>query len=130
MAASSSPPRKNVADRLALVVVSLAALLVVLVAAAHGITTRIAAREQAAALAAEGLAYVPPEGSFYCLLPLPERWTRDPMAAALQLMDRHNVVTIPSSVFGTDGFLRLSFVAAPELLREGLRRIAAFFRES
>jgi aspartate/methionine/tyrosine aminotransferase len=81
------------------------------------------------ALAAEGLDYVPPDGSFYCLLRVPERWANDPMAAALQLMDRHNVVTIPSTVFGADGFLRLSFVAAPELLREGIRRIAAFFRE-
>ena len=72
---------------------------------------------------------MPPDGSFYCLLRVPERWANDPMAAALQLMDRHNVVTIPSTVFGADGFLRLSFVAAPELLREGIRRIAAFFRE-
>lgn len=81
------------------------------------------------ALAAEGLDYVPPDGSFYCLLRVPERWANDTMAAALQLMDRYDVVTIPSSVFGAEGFLRLSFVAAPELLREGIRRIAAFFRE-
>ncbi len=38
----------------ALVVVSAIALVAVLIAAAHGITTRVAAREQAAALAAEG----------------------------------------------------------------------------
>lgn len=82
-----------------------------------------------AALASEGLSYVAPEGAFYCMLRVPAPWNNDTMATALQLMDRHNVVTIPSSVFGVEGFLRLSFVAAPELLREGIRRIAAFFRE-
>ncbi len=82
-----------------------------------------------AALMGEGLSYVPPDGAFYCMLRAPERWKNDTMAAALQLMDRYNVVTIPGSVFGAEGFLRLSFVAAPEVLREGIRRIAAFFRE-
>jgi tetratricopeptide (TPR) repeat protein/predicted Ser/Thr protein kinase len=46
--------RRRARKHRALVVVSLAALLAVVVAAAYGITTRIAAREQAAALAAEG----------------------------------------------------------------------------
>ena len=81
------------------------------------------------ALISEGLSFVSPEGAFYCMLRLPEPWAKDGMAAALQLMDRHNVVAIPGSVFGAEGFLRLSFVAAPELLREGIGRIATFFRE-
>ena len=81
------------------------------------------------ALISEGLSFVSPEGAFYCMLRLPEPWAKDGMAAALQLMDRHNVVAIPGSVFGAEGFLRLSFVAAPELLREGIARIATFFRE-
>jgi aspartate/methionine/tyrosine aminotransferase len=80
-------------------------------------------------LTAEGLSYVMPEGAFYCMLRVPEPFAKDTMATALQLMDRHNVVAIPGSVFGAEGFLRLSFVAAPAVLREGLRRIAAFFRE-
>jgi aspartate/methionine/tyrosine aminotransferase len=81
------------------------------------------------ALQAEGLEYIAPEGAFYCMVRVPPAWADDTMAAALQLMDRHNVVVIPGSVFGAEGFLRLSFVAPPEVVREGLGRIAAFFRE-
>lgn len=71
-----------------------------------------------------GLDFVPPEGSFYCLLKLPEPWTKRSMKFAMKLMDEQNVVTIPSAVFGIEGFLRLTFVSRPEALREGIRRIA------
>jgi aspartate/methionine/tyrosine aminotransferase len=80
------------------------------------------------ALTREALSFVSPEGAFYCMLRLPEPWAKDTMDTALKLMDRHNVVAIPGSVFGAAGFLRLSIVAAPELLREGIGRIAAFLR--
>lgn len=45
------------------------------------------------------------------------------MEAALKVMEDENVVTIPSSIFGVEGFLRVTFVASPEKLREGIRRI-------
>lgn len=76
-----------------------------------------------------GLSYVPPEGAFYCMVRLRGRAAADSMAAARALMQDHNVVAIPSSVFGVEGFLRLSFVAPPAVLREGARRIAALLDE-
>ncbi|MFO0576615.1 MAG: pyridoxal phosphate-dependent aminotransferase [Polyangia bacterium] len=72
-----------------------------------------------------GLSYVPPDGAFYCMVRLRGRAAADSMAAARALMQDHNVVAIPSSVFGVEGFLRLSFVAPRPVLREGARRIAA-----
>lgn len=82
-----------------------------------------------AALTAAGLAYVRPEGAFYCMVRLRGPSARDSMAAALTLMKRYNVVAIPSSVFGVEGMLRLSFVAAPDVLAEGVRRIAHLVEE-
>ena len=74
-------------------------------------------------LVALDLDHIPPEGSFYCLLRLPPKWADRSMDAALKVMREQNVVCIPSSIFGSEGFLRVTFVAPPEDLREGLRRI-------
>lgn len=75
------------------------------------------------ALQEEGLSAVVPEGSFYCLIRLPKTWAHRTMDAAMKIMEEQNVVTIPSSIFGVEGFLRVTFVARPEVLREGIRRI-------
>ena len=75
------------------------------------------------ALTEVGLQFVEPEGSFYCLIRLPERWAQRSMEAAQHILEGHNVSTMPSSIFGVEGFLRVTFVAAPETLREGVRRI-------
>lgn len=82
------------------------------------------------ALAAYGLSAVVPEGSFYCLIRLPDSWAHRSMDAAIQIMENENVVTIPSSIFGVEGFLRVTFVAPPEKLREGIRRIRRALSDS
>jgi len=82
------------------------------------------------AIAEVGLQVVEPEGSFYCLIRLPAPWAERSMEAALKVMEEQNVVTIPSSVFAVEGFLRVTFVAAPERLREGVRRIHRALTES
>lgn len=82
------------------------------------------------ALEHAGLEYIRPEGAFYCMVWLRGHWAEDSMAAALTLLQRHNVVTIPSSVFGVEGLLRLSFVAPEDRLQEGVRRIAALHNDS
>ncbi len=73
------------------------------------------------------LPIVEPQGAFYTLLALPERW-KDSQAAADQVLDRFDVVTVPGSVFGaqTEGHLRLSWSAQPADVIEGLNRIAEF----
>lgn len=78
-----------------------------------------------AALDASGLEYVPIDGAFYVCVRLP-RGT-DSLAAALELVERRNVVTIPGRIFGDtlEGWLRLSWVAPIDQFEEGLRRIAA-----
>jgi aspartate/methionine/tyrosine aminotransferase len=77
-----------------------------------------------AALDASRLEYVPIDGAFYVCVRLP-RGT-DSLAAALDLVEHRNVVTIPGRIFGDtlEGWLRLSWVAPIEQFEEGLRRIA------
>jgi aspartate/methionine/tyrosine aminotransferase len=83
-----------------------------------------AQREIAVAAArASGLEFVMPEGAFYLCVNV---GAADDVAFGYRLIDEADVVAIPGSNFGVSlrGWLRTSFVAPPELLREGLARIA------
>ena len=75
-----------------------------------------------------GLAYVPPEGAFYCMVRLPEALAHDSVAAAHALLEAHRVVTVPGSAFSAEGWLRLSWVTPTEQLAEGLDRLAGFLK--
>ncbi len=81
------------------------------------------------ALDASGLRYIKPEGSFYACLRLPDGIAS--LDAALQLIEEHDVVAIPGAAFGAsfDSWLRLSWVAPLDRVREGVRRIAEFVGE-
>lgn len=73
-----------------------------------------------------GLHYVPPEGSFYVCVRLPKGTSS--LRASEELIERYDVVTIPGVAFGDslEGWLRLSWVASAERVREGLHRIAEY----
>jgi aspartate/methionine/tyrosine aminotransferase len=78
------------------------------------------------ALAEHGLRFVAIEGTFYACVRLPDG-TRS-LEAANALIDDHDVLTIPGVAFGAalEGWLRLSWVAPVEHVREGIARIAAY----
>lgn len=73
-----------------------------------------------------GLRYIAPEGSFYACIRLNGK--TDSLSAAHKLADEHDIIAIPGIAFGKsfDHWLRLTWVAEPEVIEEGLRRIAAF----
>jgi len=79
----------------------------------------------AAALESAGLEYAPIDGSFYAGVHVGDGI--DTLAFAQRLVEESDVVAIPGSTFGAsfEGWLRCSWVAEPERLREGFRRIAA-----
>lgn len=81
--------------------------------------------EVVAALRDSGLTFVEPDGAFYACVKLPHG--TDSLAAAYRLVDEHDVVTIPGSIFGAtlEGWLRLSWVAPIDAFRDGLARIAS-----
>lgn len=89
------------------------------------------ARTRQALLAAaerHGVPHLPPEGTFYCMLRLPEPLAGDSLAAAGRLLDEQRVVTVPGIAFGTgaEGWLRISWVVDEDRLEEAMHRIAAF----
>jgi aminotransferase len=73
--------------------------------------------------------HVEPEGAFYCMVRLPERLAPDSLAAAERLLEETRVIAVPGTAFGPggEGWLRLSWVAAPDDLRRGIRSIGQFF---
>ena len=80
---------------------------------------------------ANGLELIPPEGAFYAFLRLPERLAADSLSAAARLLDDRRVLAVPGIAFGAagEGWLRISWVAAAEDLREGLERMAGLLTE-
>ncbi len=77
-----------------------------------------------------GQTVTPPDGTFYHFMPLPLSAHADPLAFALMLRDEAKVVVIPGLAFGEGGrrHARLSFAATPEQLREGVTRLAPYWR--
>jgi aspartate/methionine/tyrosine aminotransferase len=81
------------------------------------------------ALRASGLHFVPVEGSFYACVRLPAGVGS--YDAAMQLIDEYDVLTIPGIAFGNvfEGWLRLSWVAPLEKVREGIKRVTAYAKD-
>jgi len=82
--------------------------------------------ELIAALEESGLRYIAPDGSFYVCVRLPDGASS--LDAANDLIDDYDVLAIPGIAFGSslEGWLRLSWVASPERVREGIARIAEY----
>jgi aspartate/methionine/tyrosine aminotransferase len=74
-----------------------------------------------------GVTPVRPSGAFFVMARI--EGVRDSRAAALELIEQQQVVTIPGRFFGTagEGYLRISYGAAPrEQLEQACSRLAAF----
>jgi aspartate/methionine/tyrosine aminotransferase len=83
------------------------------------------------ALRASELPHIVPEGAFYCFLRLRGAWAKDSVKTSFSLLDRKDVVAVPGAVFGDrgEGWLRVTFVAPPEKIEEGVRRIRELLDE-
>jgi aspartate/methionine/tyrosine aminotransferase len=82
------------------------------------------------ALHANGLQHLPIDGSFYACIQLPNG--RTSLETSLALLEQVDVVAIPGIAFGPsfDRWLRLSWVAPLDQLREGIARITEFCKTS
>ncbi|HEY9179760.1 MAG TPA: pyridoxal phosphate-dependent aminotransferase [Candidatus Baltobacteraceae bacterium] len=84
-----------------------------------------AQREAAIAILEEsGLRFIVPDGSFYACVRLPEG--ADSLRTAHRLADEEDVIAVPGIAFGAcfEGWLRLTWVKEPAVVREGVERIA------
>jgi aspartate aminotransferase len=83
-------------------------------------------------LKTHGLAFIEPAGAFYIMVDVAEGRARfgNSFDLAKTFLAREKVVTIPGSAFGErgEGYLRLSFAAAPNDIEEGIGRLARFLR--
>lgn len=75
-----------------------------------------------------GFSPAPAAGGFYHWQPLPP--CPDPMAFCLRLRDEGRVVVVPGTAFGARGrdHIRLSYAGDPARIREGVARLAPFWR--
>ncbi len=71
-----------------------------------------------------GVECEPPQATMYLWVPLPDRVASG--AFARDLLEREGLAVLAGSVFGAggEGFVRLSFIVAPDRLREAARRMA------
>jgi aspartate/methionine/tyrosine aminotransferase len=83
-------------------------------------------RQVLQALDEHALRYAPIDGAFYACVRLPDGASS--LEAANELIERHDVLAIPGVAFGAslEGWLRLSWVAPIDHVREGIARIARF----
>ncbi|MDD8026798.1 MAG: pyridoxal phosphate-dependent aminotransferase [Acidobacteriota bacterium] len=79
-----------------------------------------------------GLSFHEPEGAFYLFAKADRECALagGSLALALRLLEEEKVVITPGAAFGPggEGFLRISFAAAPETITAGLERMGRFLK--
>lgn len=74
-----------------------------------------------------GVSCVQPDGAFY-LFPNIQKTGMKSLEFAEALLDEHQVVTIPSIAFGTEGYVRLSYATDMATIQKGMERLDKFVR--
>lgn len=81
-----------------------------------------------------GIDCVAPEGAFYVFLDissLREKVTGESLSLQVceDLLEKHQVALVPGIGFGADDFLRLSYAASMDDIKEALRRIKMYMEQ-
>lgn len=71
------------------------------------------------------LNFVRPKGAFYVLIDVRE-FEPDDVQFCMKLLNDQHVALVPGSAFNAQGFVRLSFAASEDSLKEGIGRIGKF----
>lgn len=80
------------------------------------------------ALTKAGFTVPDPKGAFYVFARIPEKFGNDDMAFCQTLAKEARVGMIPGSIFGPggEGYIRMSFALATDLVEEAMQRVSAF----
>ncbi|MGP6140428.1 aminotransferase class I/II-fold pyridoxal phosphate-dependent enzyme [Jeotgalibaca sp. A127] len=80
------------------------------------------------ALTKAGFTVPEPKGAFYVFARIPEKFGNDDMAFCQTLAKEARVGMIPGSIFGPggEGYVRMSFALATDLVEEAMQRVNAF----
>ena len=83
-----------------------------------------------------GVSHLSANGAFYVYLDIRRALAKSPayahhnsLAFSAKLLEEHHVAMVPGEAFGTPGFLRLSYAAHEDVLREGLQRLTKALAE-
>lgn len=74
----------------------------------------------------EYLKFERPEGAFYVFARLNVEGPLDSAVFCSELLDEEGLAIIPGSAFGAEGYIRISFAASDEDIREGVNRLGRF----
>jgi aspartate/methionine/tyrosine aminotransferase len=66
-----------------------------------------------------------PEGAFYLFPPTPASGASDDAELAGRLLQDAGVAVVPGSAFGAPGHVRVSYAGTPDVVTDGVRRLAA-----
>lgn len=74
-------------------------------------------------LSDRGVEIPEPRGAFYAFIPV----GGDDATKCEKILEEEHVATTPGSAFGVDGYIRVSYAASEERIREGVERMADYF---
>ena len=73
----------------------------------------------------KGLSTIDPDGAFYAFVNI-KAVTNDSMKFCADLLEQKGVALVPGLAFGTEGYVRFSFVTDLATIQEGIKRIKEF----
>jgi aspartate aminotransferase len=76
-----------------------------------------------------GVSCCNPDGAFYAF-PNVSAWGFPSMQLALRLLEEAHIALVPGIAFGTEGFLRISYAASPDDLKEALCRLRTWVKQN
>ena len=71
--------------------------------------------------------YIQPEGTFYIFPKIPE--DLDEMTFC-ETMAKNNIIVVPGSAFGEEGFYRMSLCLLPETLKKGMEQFEIAYQKT
>ncbi|OFK85758.1 pyridoxal phosphate-dependent aminotransferase [Streptococcus sp. HMSC056C01] len=79
-----------------------------------------------------GFEIIKPDGAFYIFAKIPEGYNQDSFAFLKDFAQKKAVAFIPGAAFGQygEGYVRLSYAASMETIREAMKRLEEYMREA
>ena len=83
-------------------------------------------------MTALGFEIIKPDGAFYIFAKIPESYNQDSFAFLKDFAQKKAVAFIPGAAFGRygEGYVRLSYAASMETIKEAMKRLEEYMREA
>ena len=83
-------------------------------------------------MTALGFEIIKPDGAFYIFSKIPAGYNQDSFAFLKDFAQKKAVAFIPGAAFGRygEGYVRLSYAASMETIKEAMKRLEEYMREA